>query len=1324
MVLLRRKRAVPRLENLSPALKSKTVSGFVNFAQNGGSLIQVRDRSTTEAEAGAGAADFAPYVPRIVAEWLRADPESSWRELAGTLAFVDISGFTAMSERLARQGKLGAEEVTEVMNATFTRLLDVAYAEGGGLVKFGGDALLLFFGGDAHTERATRAAHGMRRTLREIGRPRTSAGQVSLRMHVGIHTDTFHFFLVGDSHRELLVTGPGATATVVLEDISEAGEILVSDAAAAALPRRLLGDRKGPGLLLRAAPPGEPSGHEPLPDVDGLDLASCVPEPIREHLAAGPAEPEHRQATVAFVHFDGTDALIEDEGPEAAAAALAALVETAQAAAVEHDICVFESDIDADGGKLILVGGVPRTAGDDEERMLRTLCAISDAELRLPVRIGVHRGRVFAGEVGAPFRRTYTILGDTAALAARLMSKAEPGQVLASAAVLERTTSSFDTTELPPLTVKGKRDPVVAHDVHNPAGAKAAPAARELPFVGREREIAILTASLAPVRMGFGSLVELTGEPGIGKSRLVSELQAQCADMRQVTTSCEQYEVSTAYFAFRGLLRSLLELPQNGNAATALRRRVEKLDPELLPWLPLLALPLDVAVEPTPEVDELQPAFRRARLHGVVETLLSKLLDSPTLVVIEDVHWMDEPSSDLLRHLGGQVSGRPWLLCATRRATPGGFVAAEGVPPLPALTIQLEALADEAAGELIAAVAAEGLLQHQVAAIAKRAAGNPLFLQELVASEVEDVDLPETVETVVGARIDKLAPGDRALLRYAAVMGATFSGELIAHVLEGDDAASAGSEAWDRVAEFVERDPYTPGAFRFRHALFRDAAYEGLSFRRRRELHARVGDVYESRYGDGAAEHAELLSLHFFHAQDNEKAYRYSLLAGERAQEKFANVEAAIFYRRALEAARRLPDLDAAKVAAVWESLGDVSELAGLYTDAANAYKNARRVAEKGGVTMPGLLLKEGVIRDRLSRYSDALRWYRRALDAAAELEDDGERARLTLETNLAYAGTRFRQGEFKDCIDWCNRVVDQGTQTYDLRALAHAYYLLHLAYTSIGSPERAAYRGLALPIYEEIGDMLGQANVLTNLGIDAYYEGRWDDALELYERSREGYERVGHVVGAATQNNNIGEIRSDQGHLDDAAEEFREIKSVFDAAGHRTLAALTVSNLGRVAARAGRLDEALDLQRRALVGFEEIGASSFVLEAKARLAERALLAGEPTEALRAADETLHAIAGSEANPTLLALLHRIRGYGLMQMGELDGAEQCFDESIRVAREEPSTYELALSLDARSRLQMQVGNAGEADSEEARGLFDGLGVVTVPDVPQRPVGAG
>src|SRR5690348_8486197 len=369
-------------------------------------------------------AELVPFVPRLTLEWLRDEPDRLAYELESTVAFVDISGFTAMSEQLSNLGKAGAEEVNDVMNATFAALLDVAYAEGGGLLKFGGDALLLLYDGPEHASRAARACFGMRRVLRKIGRPRTSAGAVQLRMHAGLHSGLFHFFLVGDEHRELLVSGPAATRTVEMEATSEAGEIVVSAETAALLPDDVLGDAKGDGRLLIAEPPGE-GEFIPTPDADGIPVTLAIPAPLRSQLLeVGPFEGEHRNGAIAFIRFSGLDEIIATEGPEAAGDALDGLVREIQAAAAEHGVTFLESDVDKDGGRIILVSGAPRTFGDDEERLLRTLRSVVDSGLPLPVHIGANRGRFFTGQVGATFRRTYTVLGDTAALAARLMARA------------------------------------------------------------------------------------------------------------------------------------------------------------------------------------------------------------------------------------------------------------------------------------------------------------------------------------------------------------------------------------------------------------------------------------------------------------------------------------------------------------------------------------------------------------------------------------------------------------------------------------------------------------------------------------------------------------------------------------------------------------------------------------------------------------------------------------------------------------------------------------------------------------------------------------
>ena len=1279
-----------------------------------------RDRRTilemtttgTDSDRSDSAAELVSFVPRLTIEWLRSHPERQWLEIDGTLAFVDISGFTAMSEQLSSRGRAGAEEVTDVMNTTFSALLDQAYALGGGLLKFGGDALLLLYQGDRHPERAARAAFEMRRTLRAIGRPRTSAGTVQLRMHAGLHTGRFQFFLVGDAHRELLVTGPAATRTVEMEAASEAGEILVSQETAAELDPSTLGDEKGGGRLLQAAP--EVAGSlEPLPDLDGVPIEIAVPAPLRAQLLeVGPFEGEHRHAAIAFVRYSGTDEIIATEGPDAAAEAIEVLTRAIEQAASDHDVTFLESDVDRDGGRIILVAGAPQTFGDDEERLLRAVRAIVDAGLPFPLHIGVSEGRVFTGQVGAPFRRTYTILGDTAALAARLMAKAPEDEVWVAASAFERGGAGFASTELEPLQLKGKSEPqraVVLRELL-PEAEKEAGGGEKLPFVDRERERAVLGAAVQPVRMGFGTMVELIGEPGIGKSRLAEELRENCGDMEQITLRCQQYESATAYHPFRPFLRSLLDVELNGGGGhnrAVLSERLTAIDSELVPWAPLLGAPLDVQVESTPEVDDLDPSFRRARLHGVIGSLLGKVLDSPTLLVFEDVHWMDDASSDLLRHIGTQLPTKPWLTCTTRRAEGDGFLAAEGTPPLPALTLRLEPLPPEDAKTLIRAAAGErSLSDEELGAIFDRGAGNPLFLQELASPEGEgDEQMPDTVESLVATRIDRLAPGDRALLRWASVLGVSFSGSLIAAVLEVDSTSDSDAEAWDRLAEFVERDPDVPGAFRFRHALIRDGAYEGLSFKRRRELHARVAEVLEQSDPEGV----ELLSLHSHRGERWPETWRHSVAAGRRAQAKWANLEAAEFYQRGLDAAEQVPDIGPGEIAQVWEALGDCLQLGGRFDEAERAFGGARRLMPEDSVAVIELMEKEGVLQKDMGNYDEAIRRYNLGLEATDRVPDERVRTGLRAKLNFGLAEARFRQGHFEECIEQCNIVVEQALEVGDDERLGWAYMFLHMVHMFHGADERA-FRGLALPLFEELGDLKGQAAALNNLGIEAYYEGDWEKAVDVYEQGRRLFERIGDVTNVAMTTNNIAEILSDQGRFDEAHELLEEAREAVDSAGHRALSLMARMNLGRLAARRGRFDEAQTMLGEAVEGFHEIEAASLEEEARARIAEAAVLAGDTELAVREADI---AERTGEANPPppLQAVLHRVRGYAHLQQSREPDAIEEFQRSLSAARAGDALYEIALTLHALGRL----GDSSAA--AEAATLLARLHVGHVAEVP-------
>ena len=228
--------------------------------------------------APADAALLAPYLPRAVIRELALEPAAAVRSLPGTLVFADVTGFTRLSERLARIGAEGAEQISDAIGASFATLLEVAYANGGGLLKFGGDALLLFFEGDGHAERACRAAIGMRRALRAAGAIATPGGRTALRMSVGVHTGTLHLFLAGRSHREPVVAGPAVTAVLRMERAARAGDIVVSPAVAALLPARSLGAPAGAGRLLRAAP-GERdfAPEEPPAEADAARLALGLP---------------------------------------------------------------------------------------------------------------------------------------------------------------------------------------------------------------------------------------------------------------------------------------------------------------------------------------------------------------------------------------------------------------------------------------------------------------------------------------------------------------------------------------------------------------------------------------------------------------------------------------------------------------------------------------------------------------------------------------------------------------------------------------------------------------------------------------------------------------------------------------------------------------------------------------------------------------------------------------------------------------------------------------------------------------------------------------
>lgn len=1227
------------------------------------------------------------------------------------MVFVDISGFTKMSERLARHGNVGAEEVTEVIDDTFVQLLPEAYAFGANLLKFGGDALLLLFTGEGHAMRAVAAAHAMRLKLREIAVFETTAGKVSLRMSVGIHSGEFDFFLVGGSHRELIVAGPAASRTVGMEAAATSGQILVSPETTAFLPRRNRGREAGPGFLLRGDVDRVAKLDFLAATTPGLDLAAFIPDALREILVTGDVNPEHRPAAVAFVHYGDFDRLIDERGGGYAGEVLDRLVRSVQDAVNARGITFLGTDIAGDGGKIIVTAGVPKTAGNDEEQMLLAVHEIlSRAPAELPLQIGVNWGYVFSGEIGPPYRRTYTVMGDTVNLAARLMAKAPAGEIYTTQGVLEGSRTTFRVDAPEPFYVKGKKLPIQAFSVREPVGIRVLAGSGSVPLIGRDRELGELLQTWDSAVSGNGRVVEISAEPGMGKSRLLEEFLAKPKAGVLVQAECRLYQATTPYFPFRALLRGAWGMENLNPDATAeaLNALVKASAPQLEPWLALIGLPLGLNLPESPEVKQLEDQFRPARMLAAIGAALEASVTGPVLFVIEDSHWMDDASRELLAGLMAGLNRLPWMIILTRRPDQDGFVAPEGPETI---RINLQPLGFDQAKDLIVAATEDApLLPHQVETLAKRAEGNPLFLIELLQAlrRGGNVDeLPHSVEGMIGARIDKLPPADRNLLRRVSVLGSGFRFEHTAAVLRDEESDIRWqTRAMRRLGDFLALDP--TGWIQFRHALIRDVAYEGLPFKTRLELHARVGDSICGASAADPESQAELLSLHYFYAKRWDDAWRYSRIAGDRAKVIYANTEAAQFYDRAIRASRHVQAIEDRDRGEVLTSLGDVLEAAGSFDGALAAYKRATHQRKADHVAAADIYLKRSRTLERQGAYRRALSDISIGYKLVSRLDDPGAaRARARLAAQRA--NLRMAQQKDRQAISDARRAIAEAESAGEAVALADAYLVLDISSTYLGVQKPFPYGEAALALYEKAGDITKQASVNGNMGISAYFGGRWVEALERYERARQAHLQVGNEVQAASSAANIAEILLNQGHSTRAEELLHEAVPIMRAAGLLDAATFGEAQLGRALMDRGDLLGAETRLRGAVASFEHLGEVQSLQEASVYLASCLIARKEYEEALSVLERAREAGEVTVNAPAML----RVESEALLRMGRLMDANSAVVRALNEVERLQSPYETARAILLGAEISRQLGiDPNEAQIANAHQILMSLGVVT------------
>lgn len=640
-------------------------------------------------------------------------------------------------------------------------------------------------------------------------------------------------------------------------------------------------------------------------------------------------EGERKQVTVLFCDIANSTALAGQVGAEAMHSILNQFFEIAleQVHRYEGTVNQFLGD-----GFMALFGAP--VAHEDHARRavlaalgIRQTLSERQADLGLPgnamlnVRMGAHTGPVVVGSIGDNLRMDYTAVGDTSHLAARLEQHAETGQILISESTARLVRGYVLVEEIAALTVKGKSEPVNAFQVLALGSRRSRLDENRVlsPFVGRDREFATLRQAFEEAEAGHGQVVGVVGEPGVGKSRLLQEFR-QLIDARNATYLegwCLSFGQATPYLPLQDVLRTSCRIEVTDSAAKVgekVQAMLSGYGLSAVDGSPYLLQLLGVK-EGSEGIARISPETAKVRtLDLLLQMALAQSRLGTLVLAIEDLHWIDKVSEAFLVLLVENLPGLPIMLVTTTR--PGYSPTWLGKSY--ATQLSLRVLSDEASRRIVeATVERSDLKASATESILRKAEGNPFFLEELTLAvrERRDLDtaqaLPDTVQGVLAARIDRLPEAAKRILQTASILGREFPQRVLVAITNDETDLFARLATLKHLEFLYERNDSEGPVFVFKHALTQEVAYDTLLGARRQAMHAAAGNALEWLYADRLMEHYEELAHHYSRSNSAEKALHYLVLANKKAMNASAPVEALGYFEQAMALLDTLADSEA-----------------------------------------------------------------------------------------------------------------------------------------------------------------------------------------------------------------------------------------------------------------------------------------------------------------------------------------------------------------------------------------------------------------------------
>lgn len=1182
---------------------------------------------------------------------------------SGSALFADISGFTALTESLREKfgARHGAEELTKQLDLVYSELIADIEKYGGSVIGFAGDSMLCWFDISGSDDRgaggsAISCAFAMQESIREFP---------ALALKVCIASGEARRFVVGDEAIQKLDILAGATVarTATGEHLANKGDVLLDEGTANALVETLQikewRSDEGSGEKFAVIERGESGDRNQIheqnvfgaetqratPIVQAQALKPYVHRAVYEGETSGQGQflTEFRPCVALFIRFIGID-----YDKDSAESELDHLIRSVQSTASRYEGALMDITIGDKGSYAYINFGAFNTHEDDPRRAMKAALELR-SKIKLHLQMGITQGLMLAGAYGGETRKTFSALGDDVNLAARLMTIAKENEILLSSHVYKAVHEQFTFEERPAVMVKGKSKPIPLYQLIGESRRRAVRLQEpnySLPMVGRQAELKRIEERLDLAKEGKCQVIGIVAEAGLGKSRLVAEVirSARRKGFVGFGGACQSDGLTSPYLAWKTIWTAFFGIDPNA----PLKKQIRMLEGELeehardrMEALPLLGPILNLDIPDNDFTRNLEPEHRKNVLTKLLQNCLSAATQSePMLIVLEDLHWVDALSHDLLEALAKALIDRPVCFVLAYRPPELMRLQAPRIEALPYFTnIKLDEFTPAEGEQAVHAKLAQ-LYPSQSGAVPsllveklmQRSQGNPFYLEELLnylrdrgldprdSTGLDKIELPDSLHTLVLSRIDQLSEHEKTTLRAASVVGRSFRaawlpgyypalGDLVHVKTDLDKLDSLDITPLDSEPELT---------YLFKHIVTHEVTYESLPFAKRAQLHEQLAVFLESI---GAP--VEMIAQHYGRSNNQGKQREYWLKAGDAAREAFDNQAALDYYER------------------LHPLITEPREQGSLYLKQAEVYYGRGRLAEARehltlGLNLIGQPLPRTRLQIRAGLVGQGMKQFWHRLWFAINPIPDKTKP----ETGINKDDMEIlRAYELLIFVDTLSNKIGPTDYYLGLKILnmaesarcktpilARAYAILALGFGVMPIPLHTLaqnYFRRARATLTGLDHLYSQAFVLWREGQYALNNGKWEAGEKAYQQALEISDRLGDRRNWAFALINQGRLAHFRGQFELSIKRSADVYQNGRARNHLEHQAWGLNGQAVSLFQLGKTTQAADLAEQALTLFELIADSGTAEQSThGTLAVTYLKKGEFEKARNAADKT------------------------------------------------------------------------------------------------------